>query len=95
MSRNAEVNILYTTLSLQQLVDTAIDSFGDGNGLPVDNDRGWGTHIQDAETDMVTQVNAFLTTLKKRIDEAVDEAEDISSFINGQGNTGIYDIANV
>jgi len=59
------------------------------------NNNGFGFYLQDTEIDMVTQVNEFLAALKERVNDMVDSADDVSSFINGMGYTSIYDIANV
>ena len=90
MSKTAEIYVTIEAYELHELVNKAIRSFGQGNGLP--NSSG---KLQDADTDMVTQVNEFLTALSQRIDEIVSSAEDVSNFINGNGHTSIYDIASV
>ena len=90
MSIHAEVYVTNAAHGVKELVELAVDNFGNGLGLP--DSRGI---LQDSETDMVSQVNEFLTALKERVDEMVDSAEEVSSFFNGQGFTSIYDIANV
>ena len=94
MSIHAEVHVTNQAYRVQELVGIAIDSMGEGTGLPVNN-NGFGFYLQDTEIDMVTQVNEFLAALKERVNDMVDSAEDVSSFINGMGYTSIYDIANV